>query len=314
MTSILVTGGAGYLGSVLIGRLLHHGFNVTVLDNFRHGLPTLSGYCDHQRNFRIVRGDARSEGVLSTLCPKAEVIVALAAIVGAPACDESIPDTISTNQEAIEKLIDQCPRPKLIIFPNTNSGYGIGGSGLCDEASPLQPVSLYGRTKVKAEQSVLEANGISLRFATLFGSSPRMRTDLMVNDFVLRALREGSLSIFEPAARRNFLHVQDAASAIIHCIYRAEAMRGRAYNAGNSNLNMTKMSLAERIAAKVEAFTQRPVALTTIEGKDPDKRDYLVSNARLEATGWWAPTGLDEGIDELIQCYQQPFIGPYRNA
>jgi nucleoside-diphosphate-sugar epimerase len=301
---VLVTGGAGYLGSVLVHELLLRGFSVTVLDNFMHRQQSLAHLCAFPK-LEVVRGDAREIVSHPALLKKADVLIPLAAIVGAPACDLDRMATLSTNLNAVHDLVQQASTEQVIVYPNTNSGYG-RGDGMCTEDSPLLPISHYGRTKVDAERRVLGHRlGVSLRFATLFGCSPRMRLDLMVNDFVYRAVRDMHISIFEGHFRRNFLHVRDAAGAFIHVIKHAAGMAGQAFNAGRTDANMTKAELAERILKRVGGGFG---TLHHVEGRaDPDQRDYVVSNARLERSGWLPRYTIDEGIDELVRCYQQPF-------
>lgn len=300
---ILVTGGAGYLGSTLVPRLLSRGWDVDVLDSFVHGVPSLSGCIgDGGRGLRVYRGDVRDPKAVFPLAERADVIIPLAAIVGAPACLRDPVGADEINRVAVLKLCEIAARRRIqIIFPNTNSGYGRGGDRPVDEDSPMNPVSLYGRTKVEAERSVLDVGGTSLRFATLFGFSPRMRLDLMVNDFANRAFRDRVIVVFEGRFRRNFLHVRDAAAAIEHLI---GPYGGGVFNAGNSRANMTKLELARRVAALI------PADVVEIEGRaDPDQRDYLVSNERLESTGWNAVRDIDDGIVELRRGLAMPLHG-----
>lgn len=309
---VLITGGAGYLGSVLVPELLAAGYRVTVLDNFRHGVPSLLGCIrdEYLQELSIVRGDASNTATLKPLIEPVDAVVALAAIVGAPACDLEYREAVQVNVRAIQQL-GRLIGGRPLIYPCTNSGYGIGGEAECDENSPLLPISRYGRTKVVGERLALATqNGISLRFATLFGPSPRMRLDLMVNDFVYRAVRNRALVVFEGGFRRNFLHVADAARAIRFALEHVEAMRGLAFNVGDSRANMTKLDLCRRIAQHVPGFTW----VESAAGTDPDKRDYVVSNARIEALGWRPQCTLEEGIHELLAAYRMPLEGPFRNV
>lgn len=302
---VLITGGAGYLGSVLTHELLVRGFEVTVLDNFTYRQQSLNHLCVHPK-LRIVRGDARDRSVVSPLLDDVDAVIALAAIVGAPACDLNPLEAKATNEDGIDMLLELMSYQQQLIFPCTNSGYGLGGEAECTEASALRPVSLYGRLKVRAESSVLRhPKGISLRFATLFGASPRMRLDLMVNDFVYRAVRDHALVLFEPEFRRNFLHVRDAAKAIFYML----DGRPGVYNVGDSRANLTKRQLCGEITKQVPQFGWHE----SRHLKDPDQRNYVVSNAKIEATGWRPEHSLADGIQELIRCYQQPF-GRHRNA
>ena len=307
---VLVTGGAGYLGAALVPALLDAGHDVTVLDSFRHGVPSLAACCHHPR-FALVRGDAHG-GELKRLVAKADAIIPLAALVGAAACDRDPTAAITTNENAIDALYRAASREQLILYPNTNSGYGAGGAAECTEDTPLQPLSLYGSLKAHAEAIVLEhPHGVSFRFATLFGASPRMRLDLLVNDFVYRAVRDRALTLFEGGFRRNYLHVRDAASAFVFALEAEhyKSMAGYAFNVGLSDANLTKRALCQRIQRHVPDFCwfESPI------GEDPDQRDYVVSNARIEATGWRPRHSLDDGITELVKLYQMPFEG-YCNA
>ena len=288
---ILVTGGAGYLGSVLCPLLVSQGHDVTALDNFMYRQSPLL----HCPGARIVRHDVRQRVSVDGY----DAVIPLAAIVGAPACDR---DTVSANAINFVAIQDMDLRGKMVIYPNTNSGYGRGD--FCTEETPLNPLSHYARTKQAAEEEILKAGGISLRLATLFGCSPRMRLDLMVNDFVYRAVHDRAITLFEPHYRRNFLHVRDAAHAFAHALNNFDAMCGEAYNVGDSRVNITKAQLCERIAQHTE-FTWN-----VAQGKtDPDRRDYVVSNAKIEASGWRPRHTLESGILELINAYQMPVTG-----
>lgn len=308
--NILVTGGAGYLGSILVSTLLNHGHRVHVLDNFRHGVASLNGLCSNA-HLAVTVGDCRKEVDLAPLLAKADVVIPLAAIVGMPACATDPTAAHSTNVTAVAHICRLASAEQRIIIPITNSGYGIGERDKeCTEDSPLRPISLYGKTKVEAERIVfVRGNAISLRFATLFGMSPRMRLDLLVNDFVRRAMVDGSVVLFEGSFRRNYLHVRDAAAAFLHAIANFEEMKGRPYNVGLSDANLSKRDLCERIERRVPGFTimEAPV------GKDVDQRDYVVSNARIEATGYRPKLSLDDGICELIKGIPMLRGGAYGN-
>ena len=320
---LLITGGAGYLGSILWELALNRLWTkhrVRVVDNFMHRQPSLS-HLVHNHNLEIICGDVRNH--VSTDMSWPDVIVPLAAIVGAPACERDENAAHTTNFWAVKDLVRRASKDQAIIYPNTNSGYGVGGETECTEDSPLLPVSLYGKTKVNAEAEVLEhPRSTVFRFATLFGFSPRMRLDLMVNDFVYRAAHDKALTLFEPHFRRNFLHVRDAANLILAAAedYTGETeqkiggpapafSRRRVFNAGLSSANMTKAQLCDRIAEHVPGFTYSTAAV----GKDPDQRDYVVSNARLEACGWFPNHTLDNGVAELVRGYAMPLGSPYRN-
>jgi nucleoside-diphosphate-sugar epimerase len=299
--SILVTGGAGYLGSILVPELLAAGHRVTVLDNFMYLQNSLGHVCAHP-NFDVVNGDARSAETLKPLATKADVVIPLAALVGAPLCKKDPIAATTTNRDAIATLSNMLSRDQRIIMPITNSGYGIGEKGKhCTEDSPLRPVSLYGRDKVEAEKIVLgRENSISLRLATVFGMAPRMRIDLLVNDFVYRAVTDRFVVLFEAHFKRNYIHIRDVARAFIHAMNEFEQMKGRPFNVGLSDANLSKAELCERIKKQVPEFQyfEAPV------GEDPDKRDYIVSNARIEATGYAPAYSLDGGITELIKGYR----------
>jgi nucleoside-diphosphate-sugar epimerase len=297
---ILVTGGAGYIGSVLTPTLLGLGHEVTVVDNFMFGQNSLLDCC-HYEHFRVVRGDVRDEGLMKSLVARADVIIPLAALVGAPLCKQDEIAARTTNQEAIEMLCRIAGREQWILLPVTNSGYGIGEPGkFCTEDSPLRPISLYGVTKVKAEEAVLKReNSISFRLATVFGMSPRMRIDLLVNDFVYRAVHDRAVVVFEGHFKRNYIHIRDVARVFVHGLNHFEKMRGRPYNVGLDDANLSKLELCAVIKKHLPNF----VYLEAPIGEDPDKRDYIVSNARIAATGFKPEWSLDRGIQELIKGY-----------
>jgi nucleoside-diphosphate-sugar epimerase len=309
--SILVTGGAGYLGSILAPELLAAGHRVTVLDNFMYSQNSLAHLCAN-RNFDVINGDARAPDALSPLLSQADVVIPLAALVGAPLCKRDPIAATTTNRDAIATLCKMLSPDQRVVMPTTNSGYGIGEPGkFCTEDTPLRPVSLYGRDKVAAEQIALgRENAISLRLATVFGMSPRMRIDLLVNDFVHRAVTDRFVVLFEAHFKRNYLHIRDAARAFLHAIDNFDRMRGYAYNVGLSDANLSKAELCECIKTQVAEF----VYLEAPIGQDPDKRDYIVSNARIEATGYRTKYSLDDGIDELIKGFRMIRNTVYVNA
>ncbi len=311
MPSVLITGGAGYLGSEVTAAFLRRRYRVTVIDNFRHGVPSLS-HLAADPNLTIVFGDARDPNVVRPCAIKSDFLVPLAALVGAPACERDRQYATEINLEAVRLIVSIASNHQTIIYPNTNSGYGVGGADMCTEETPLNPISHYGQTKQVAENFVLDnGNGISLRFATLFGPSARMRLDLMVNDFVYRAATERVIALFEGKFRRNFLHVRDAAELFPYMADGGGLRRGQAYNAGLSTANLTKLELCETIKQQVPNLNIVEIPFA----KDPDKRDYVVSNAKLEATGWAPAHSLQHGIASLLQCYRQPFSsGAWRNA
>jgi nucleoside-diphosphate-sugar epimerase len=311
MTRFLITGGAGYIGSVLVPMLLERGDHVTVLENFLFQQSSLL-HCCHNDRFELIRGDAREKDVLMKAMGQADAIIPLAAIVGAPACNADPTAAVSTNLEAIKLLLKLRSKDQIILAPCTNSGYGIGEKNkFCTEESPLKPISLYGTTKVEAERAVLDAgNSISLRLATVFGVSPRMRTDLLVNDFVYRAVTDRFVGIFEGHFKRNYLHVRDVARAFIHLVDNFAAMKNQPYNVGLSNANLSKLELCEKIQKHVPELVYTEASI----GQDPDKRDYIVSNEKIERTGYKPAWSLDDGIRELIKAYRMIRVKGYGNV
>lgn len=297
---ILVTGGAGYIGSVLARELLKLKLNVTVLDNFMYGQNSLLECCVY-KSFNVIRADARDENILKPLLKKADYIIPLAALVGAPLCDRDKIGAVTTNRDAIASIVKLASKEQRIIIPTTNSGYGIGQKGIyCTEETPLNPVTLYGRLKVEAEKIVLDrGNAISLRLATVFGVSPRMRMDLLVNDFTYRAVRDRFLVVFEGHFKRNYIHIRDVVKAFIHTIDNFETMKNEAYNVGLSDANLSKLELCAKIKEQIPDF----VYLESPIGEDPDKRDYIVSNEKIERTGFKPIYSLEMGIKELIKAY-----------
>jgi len=299
--SILVTGGAGYLGSILVPELLAAGHRVAVLDNFMYSQNSLAACCTNSA-FSVVNGDARNLDTIKPLVAKADVIIPLAALVGAPLCKKDPIGATTTNRDAIETLCKLLSPAQQIIIPITNSGYGVGEKGkFCTEETPMRPVSLYGTSKVEAEQIALSReNSISLRLATVFGMAPRMRIDLLVNDFVYRAVNDRFVVLFEAHFKRNYIHIRDVARAFMHTMSKFASMKGQAYNVGLSGANLSKAELCECIRLRIPSFSylEAPV------GEDPDKRDYIVSNAKIEATGYEPHYGLDDGIAELVKGYQ----------
>ena len=298
---ILVTGGAGYIGSILVPTLLQDGHEVTVLDTFGDGGIQLAEACQFS-GFNPIRGDARDERILDELVPKADLLVPLAALVGAPLCARDQVGARTVNRDAVIALVNRASKAQMIVYPTTNSGYGIGSEGIfCTEDTPLNPISLYGTTKVEAEKAILDAGiGVTLRLATVFGISPRMRIDLLVNDFTYRAVTDRAVVIFEGHAKRNYIHVRDVAGAFQHAVSNYLTMRGQPYNVGLSDANLSKLELCEIIRQQIPGFTflEAPI------GEDPDKRDYIVSNAKIEATGWRPAWSLPVGIQELIKGYR----------
>lgn len=308
---ILVTGGAGYIGSVLVPLLLSDGHRVTVVDNFLYQQNSLLDCC-HDQKLTLIRGDVRDERLLSELIPKADAILPLACLTGAPICARDPETAKAVVHDAVKFIADQVSPNQMVVYPCTNSGYGIGQNNIhCDEKTPLKPVSLYGRLKVDIETYLLETgNTVTLRFATLFGVSPRMRLDLLVNDFTYRAVIDRFIILFEPHFKRNYLHVRDAARSFKHALLNYESMKGEAYNVGLSDANLSKWELCEVIKRSVPDFYFSAAEV----GEDPDKRNYIVSNEKIEATGFKPCIGLDEGVKELIKGYQIIRRNQYANA
>jgi nucleoside-diphosphate-sugar epimerase len=310
---ILVTGALGYLGSILCEHLLQAGFHVKAIDNLMYGTGQqgLFHLCANPA-FDFEKGDVRDEALMRRVVHGSDVIIHLAAIVGASACDRDPFLAKSVNLEAV-RLLDCLRSPRqIVIYPNTNSGYGTTtGTSFCTEESPLQPISLYGRTKVDAEDIILQRPGaIALRLATVFGMSPRMRLDLLVNHFVWSAYKEGYLVLFEKDFKRNFVHIRDVADCMIHCIHYHGRMQGRAYNLGLESANLSK----EELALKVKEYVPNFYVHIAPIGQDPDKRNYIVSCQRLREAGFLARRSLDDGIKELLKGYAMQGRGLFQNA
>lgn len=300
MAKVLVTGGAGYIGSVLTPVFLKYGHEVTVIDNFRYNQNSLLDCCYYPR-FTIVRGDARDKNLMAKYLAGADVILPLACLVGAPICKNKPNEAKTVNLEAIKLLIRLRSKEQMIIFPTTNSGYGLGsGDMYCTEETPLKPISLYGRLKVEAEKRILDAgNSIALRLATVFGISPRMRLDLLVNDFVWRAVNDGYIVLFQANFKRNYIHIRDVVRAFLHCMWNSDSMKNEVYNVGLSDANLSKIQLCEEIKKQIPKFYFVEAEVY----EDPDKRNYIVSNEKIEKT-WFKPkVSLQEGIAELIKGY-----------
>ena len=310
---ILITGGAGYLGSVITETLLNKNYEVTILDNLMYN-QTSSITFTHNPNFNFIYGDVRDKSLLKSLVNTFDVIIPLAAIVGFPACDRDKDLATAINYEHVRYICELVNGTKIrVVYPNTNSGYGIGESGECTEESPLNPISHYGVTKVKAEGEVLGIGGISVRLATVFGTSPRMRMDLLVNEFVYKALTDKYITIFEKDFVRNYIHIRDVANVFLFMIENYEKHSGEVFNVGLSDANLSKEQLVEKIKGYVPDF-----AITYSDYySDPDKRDYIVSNEKIESVGWVAEHSLDNGIEELIKTYTiliQDLSSKYRNG
>ncbi len=308
---VLVTGGAGYLGSILCERLLDSGFRVTAIDHLLYGQAHLFHLAANP-DFEFIVGDARDEGLMGRCVREADVIIPLAAVVGAPACDRDPMLTRSVNLEAIRLVNRIRGAGQLVIYPTTNSGYGTQtGDVFCTEETPLQPISLYGQTKSQAEADLLESpNVVTLRLATVFGMSPRMRLDLLVNHFTYAAVTDGYLVIFEKDFKRNYIHIRDVADCFLHCIVNSKHMVGRPYNVGLDAANLSK----EELALKVKEFVPNFYVHFAPIGSDPDKRNYIVSNQRLRDAGFEAKRSLEFGIKELLKGYRMIGRARYKNV
>ena len=307
---ILVTGGAGYIGSILVPMLLNEGHEVTVLDNFMYKQTSLLDCC-YNKKLTIINADVRDKGLIKKLLETPDAIFPLACLTGAPLCEKDPLGALSINFDAVKSIEETRSKNQVIIFPTTNSGYGIGEKEiLCTEKTPLRPVSLYGKYKVEIEKYLLDSkNCITFRFATVFGTSPRMRLDLLVNDFTYRAFYDHFLVLFEAHFKRNYLHVRDAARAFIHGLENFESMKGEAYNVGLSKANLSKFQLCEEIKKHLPDFYFSEAEI----GEDIDKRNYLVSNEKIEATGFKTEYSLSFGIQELIKGFQVIKKSEYAN-
>jgi nucleoside-diphosphate-sugar epimerase len=297
---ILVTGGAGYLGSTMVPDLLAAGYQVTVLDSFLFKQASLNHVCHHP-NFSVVKGDIRVEATMKPLMKKADVIIPLAALVGAPLCNQDPVGATTVNHDAIAMMLRHLSGNQVVLMPTTNSAYGTGErNNFCTEESPLRPISQYAKEKVEIERALMQhPNAISFRLATVFGMSPRMRIDLLVNDFTYRAVHDRFVVLFESSFKRNYVHVRDVSRVFQHALANFDRMKGNIYNVGLSDANVSKRELCEHIRKQIPDF----VFLEAPVGKDPDQRNYVVSNAKIEATGFKPVHSLDEGIAELIKGY-----------
>ncbi len=297
---ILVTGGAGYLGSTMVPDLIQQGHQVTVVDNFMYKQASLNHVCHHPK-FSVVKGDIRIESVMAPLIKKADVVIPLAALVGAPMCSQDPVGATTVNHDAILLMLKLLSKQQMVLMPTTNSAYGTGDqNNFCTEESPLNPISLYAKEKVGIEKELMQReNAISFRLATVFGMSPRMRIDLLVNDFTYRAVYDRFVVLFESSFKRNYVHVRDISRVFQHGIEHFDKMKGQIYNVGLSDANVSKRELCEHIQKQVPdfVFVDAPV------GKDPDQRNYIVSNAKIESTGFKPLYSLDRGISDLIKGY-----------
>ncbi|QTS84146.1 NAD-dependent epimerase/dehydratase family protein [Coxiella endosymbiont of Amblyomma nuttalli] len=311
METILVTGGAGYLGSVCVPELLTQGYKITVIDNFRYKQNSLNTVC-HHKNFEIIKGDVRLKSTMLPLIKKVDYILPLAALVGAPLCNQDPLTATAVNKEAILMMLDNISSQQRIIMPTTNSAYGSGDAdNFCDETSPLNPISHYAIEKVEVEKALMEhPNAISYRLATVFGMSPRMRLDLLVNDFTYRAVYDGFLVLFEGNFRRNYIHIRDVARAFSHAITHFDLLKGEIFNVGLSNANLSKLELCAKIKANLPNFHY----IEASYGKDPDQRNYVISNKKIENTGYKPQYSINDGIIELIKGYTMLRNSIYSNV
>jgi len=298
---ILVTGGSGYIGSILVPELIKLDYEVTVVDNFMYKQSSLNHLCVFE-NFNIINGDIRDQNLMNSLIKSNDLIIPLAAIVGAPLCNKDPYSAQSINYDAILNMIKMVSKSQIILMPTTNSAYGTGDeNNFCDEKSKLNPISKYARDKVEIEKKLMNReNSISYRLATVFGMSPRMRIDLLVNDFTYRAVHDSSLVIFEGHFKRNYIHVRDVVSAFIHSINNIQTMKGQIYNVGLSDANLSKIELCEEIKKHLSNF----LYVEEKYKKDPDQRNYIVSNKKIEKTGFKTKYSISDGIKELIKGYQ----------
>ncbi len=307
---ILITGAAGYIGSILTPTLLKAEHKVVALDNFMYNQTSLLDCC-HDENLTIVRGDTRNKELMKNLLKDVDAIFPLACLTGAPLCAQDPAGAQSILLDAIKMILDLRSKKQMIIFPTTNSGYGVGEKGkFCTEKTPLRPISLYGKLKVQAEEAILDAgNSITLRLATAFGVSPRMRLDLLVNDFTYRAVYDRFIVLFEAHFKRNYIHVRDIAKAFVHSLNHFDKMKNEPYNVGLSDANLSKLELCQEIKKYVPDFYFVEATI----GEDPDKRDYIVSNERIEKTGFKPDVSLSQGIQELIKGYKVIKRNQYAN-
>ena len=309
--NILITGGAGYLGSIMVPALLDLGHKVTVIDNFMYKQTSLNNVA-HHHNFQVVNGDVRLKETLLPHLKNADIIIPLAAFVGAPLCNKDPIGASLINHDAITMMLSNISQKQVILMPTTNSAYGSGDKdNYCTEESPLNPISQYAIEKVKVEKQLMEhPNAISFRLATVFGMSPRMRIDLLVNDFTYRAVNDGFVVLFESHFKRNYIHVRDVTKAFIHGIDNYEKMKNNIYNVGLSAANISKFELCKKIKDLIPEFSFLEAKI----GKDIDQRNYIVSNEKLESTGFSPDFKLDDGIKELIKGYSMVRNSIYGNV
>lgn len=308
--NILITGGAGYIGSVLTTSLLEQGHKVIVYDNFLYNQSSLNHLC-LENNFVTINGDVRDSTKINNYIKKADIIIPLAALVGAPICEQDPVGARTINHDSIDLLLKNISKNQIILMPTTNSAYGSGDeNNFCDENSELRPISQYAIDKVEVEQKLMEhENSISFRLATVFGMSYRMRIDLLVNDFVLRALKDKFIVIFEGHFKRNYIHVRDVSNVFTHALNNYEKLKNQIFNVGLSSANLSKIELCETIKNHLPEF----VYLEDTIQKDKDQRNYIVSNEKIENTGFKPLYSIDDGIKELIKGYEMLKIKNFSN-
>jgi len=299
---ILITGGAGYIGSTLCGYLLNNNHQVTVLDTFMFSNDSLNSYMSN-KNFSVYQEDVRNIKTINKYASKNDVIIPLACLVGAPLCNLKEEEAEQVNFHSIKKMVDVLSKDQYVVYPTTNSGYGVGEKGkFCTEETPLKPISVYGKTKVQAEEYLANnfQNSTRLRLATVFGLSGRIRTDLLVNDFTYRAVFKNKIELFEPHFKRNYIHVNDVARVIVFCIENFKKLKNNIYNIGLENANLSKLELCKLIKKNHNTLK---ISINEFN-KDPDQRNYIVSNKKILSTGWRPKHSLNSGIKELIKCYK----------
>lgn len=299
--NVLLTGGAGYLGSTIVNKLLNDGYGVTVLDSLEFNQLSLLPFVKN-KNFNFVYGDARNKELLKKLVTSHDIVIPLAAKVGFPACDADPITATQLNYEQIVDVVNFADGKVKILFPNTNSGYGVAEGGqVCTEESPLNPISHYGVTKVSAERYLMEnTDAICFRLATVFGPSPRMRVDLLVNEFVYKAITDKYIVLFEPHFKRNYIHIEDVANVFSFMIDNYDTYQNQVFNVGLSDANLSKLELVNLIKNYVPDFS---ISVSDYY-EDPDKRDYIVSNEKIEATSWRPQYSIEDGIQQLINTYK----------
>jgi nucleoside-diphosphate-sugar epimerase len=308
---ILITGGAGYIGNVLTRELLKNNFKVTIIDNFGYNQQSSLLSISKNENLEIIKSDVRNLDILNNEIKKHDVVIPLAAVVGAPACDLNPKLASEINLDQIKNIKKIIHKDQIILLPVTNSGYGIGKKDIyCDETSDLNPISHYGKTKVESEKVISDLeNFVSLRLATVFGVSSRMRVDLLVNDFVYKACTDKYLVLFESHFKRNFIHIDDIAFLMKKILLNFNDFKGNIFNVGIEDANLSKKELCE----KIKEYLPKTLIIENEFNKDPDQRNYIVSNKKIYSKGWKPERSIDYGIQELIKCYNFFERNDYKN-